>query len=244
MKMKKMLGAFALSAALTMGMASMAFADPAVGTNTNIKPSADTNQATAQTVIKLTSTLVVEVPNPEPGTFQISVTVPIDFTVVAEGEGGALMVPENYGITNYSMQTAHESWTAGFNTPAGEDGQGAVDNGAPAAEEIDAAAFAMDVKVTAAANFSNSGLSFVNANSALNDDEIWMKLADWDLNDTFPAAWTIPGDNTSKPIAISGATGKLTQDLSNTTVNLVTVTYTIDAAPSKYVDEYKAPIGG
>lgn len=95
---KRMAAACALSVALALGCAPLAFADEPATPNTNDQTSKENGVGTKDGVTTgITTVNVKTVAN------NISATLPLSIEVAGPAEGGELTVPTNYAITNNSV---------------------------------------------------------------------------------------------------------------------------------------------
>lgn len=97
MKKKSLFTALALSTALVTGTAFPAFA---------VVDSDEDQDSTEPSISNMTNVKVLSIHDPAPDVdAQVSVTIPLNMTVVADTDGGALQCPDNYYIANNSARS-------------------------------------------------------------------------------------------------------------------------------------------
>lgn len=198
MKMKKTLGAVMLSATLVLGTASFAFAAEPPGTVS------DEFGASTNVLIATTGETVIDPEDPTEG--QISVTVPLTMTIVAQAQGGDIVGPSSgaYKIVNGS--TTEVKVTGGYTL---EDS-------------------AMSIKLSDAAIEADAAAT-VGYDADLN-----LVLTPTDGSDAWTIGGTAPTWNILKsgilPMDVSGSTSVLAKTFDNASAAplIMTLTYTVE----------------
>lgn len=239
-KTSKLFGAVALSAALALGTAVPAFADPTFnddqigvdGSNEvqTATMDADTTSGNTNVFLKTTTT-------------QINATIPLDIVVTANVEGGAMVTPSEtaYTISNNNENANLYVKKAVASTETGW--TGASDavwpaTGGTAAADPNAANGSFLMRITAKNDTKTwPSVVLVSSNPALKEtsDATASCAREIDVNDKWivpPASSnTAPGVLKLKLEGVASAIKNLKAD-NTTTEKIMTITYTVTANPA------------